>query len=108
MTDVLPFTPGTLITLTAATASAAYTLPSTSYGRQAMIYNSSATIPVVFRLGGATAVVPNGDPATFGVGAFIVAPATTRTFTIGDQTSLAYIRLGGSDAVFYLMLGMGQ
>ena len=107
MTDVLPFTPGRLVKLTAAVGSAAYTLPAATLGRQIVVYNSGS-VPIIFALGAATAAVPDSDPATAGTGAFAVAPGTTQSFTVGDQTSLAYIRDGGSDAVFYLMTGMGQ
>lgn len=103
MTDVLPFTPGGLVTLTAGTGSAAFTLP--GIAGQIIIY-VKGSVEVVFKLGAATAVAPDGTAATAGVGAFVVAPGTTQTFTVGDQTSLAYI--AASSSVFYLMYGQGE
>lgn len=108
MTDVLPFTPGQLVKLTAGSSTASYSLPTAEWGRQIVIYVEGA-YPVIFKLASAaaSAVVPDSDPATAGTGAFVVAPGTTQTFTLGDQTVLAYIRDGAGDSVFYLATGMG-
>ncbi len=107
MSDILPFTPGRLIKITATSTTAAYTLPAATLGRQIFVYNAGVTA-IVFALGAATAVVPDTNPATAGTGAFVVAPGTTQTFTVGDQTSLAYITDGATSSIFYLMTGMGE
>lgn len=103
MTDVLPFTPGGLVTLTSSSSSAAFVLP--GFAGQIIIYNAG-TVVIIFKLGAATAVAPDGSLATAGAGAFMVAPGTTQTFTVGDQVSLAYI--SASSAAFYLAIGQGE
>lgn len=107
-----PFSPGQL---TKQTAGAVVTLLafSTKYtGEQIYIANTSATIPVVFAVGGSdvVAVVPDTSWAASGtVGPqTVIPPATGRYITRGEATHCSFLRDGGSDATIYINTGAGS
>lgn len=110
MTAWPPFSSGTSSKQTSTGTSANLALPAQNRGTCAIIFNSGAQ-PIVFLLGSSsavTAVVLDGTWAT-GVGAFVVAPGTTQTFTIGDAAWIAWVTQDGSTScVFYISVGEGE
>ena len=106
-----PFSPGQLTKQTAGSSSTALAFSDKLTGEQLYVVNTSATIAVVFALGGSTVVAAATDNTwtpSGAVGAQTVIPAATgRYITRGDATHCAFIRDGGSDATIYINTGAG-